>query len=84
MTGLTSVLLTLVPSLTALAEPTLPAVVLALVVAALCWQGTSVRLAHGHLAVLAPRTSYDDRSRARGRVTDTVHHPLRPRAPGLA
>ena len=87
MTGLLSVLLTLVPSLTGLtglAEPSLPAVVIALAVAALCWDRRAVATVLGHPATLTPRTSYDARARSRGRVTDPVHHPLRPRAPGTA
>jgi hypothetical protein len=81
---LLSVLLALVPSLALLAEPSLPAAVLALAVAALCGAlhaGAPVVLAAG--ARLA-RPPYDGGPVLRGRATDPVASPLRPRAPGTA
>lgn len=80
-----AVLALLVPSLAAADPP--PSGVVTLAVLSLA---VALLVRHGHgCAALAPRTS--DALPARGlaapparpdRVTDPVHHPLRPRAPG--
>ncbi|WP_299054120.1 hypothetical protein [uncultured Nocardioides sp.] len=84
MTAVVGVLLALVPSLTLLAEPSLPAAVLALALAALCAgraRGAVLRLP---VTTRPPRTSYGGTPVVSGRVTDPDRHPLRPRAPGTA
>jgi len=87
MTAVMGVLLALVPSLTVLAEPTLPslpAAVLALALAALC-AGRAGRVVLRLPGTSGPpRSSYDAGPRLRARVTDPDRHPLRPRAPGTA
>lgn len=81
-----AVLALLLPSLSGTADTsaTVTLALLALAVAALAGSATrlGVVLAGSHAAV--PPTCDDAPPVLPGRVTDPVHHPLRPRAPGLA
>jgi hypothetical protein len=77
----------LVPSLlTTVADPSgaVTVAVLTLALAALVRLGTPRVFAAAGAEAAALRAGDDAPPTLSGRVTDPVHHPLRPRAPGLA
>jgi hypothetical protein len=89
LTGLLVLALaSLVPSLQAVAGDAAPTAValavVALTVAAIARLGTGFGALAAQTVVAAHATGREAPPMLSGRVTDPVHHPLRPRAPGSA
>lgn len=82
--ALAAALAILLPSLLVLDQPALGFVVIALGVAAMAGLGRAVGVLATSAVVVAPPSGLEVRPVPAAHVSDPVHHPLRPRAPGTA
>lgn len=81
--ALAAALAFLLPSLLVLDQPAAAVMVIALgVAAAMACLGRAVGVVAARAVVAAPPSGLESRPVPSGHVTDPVHHPLRPRAPG--